>query len=89
MGLNLKDEETVNLVTEVARRLGMTKTGAVRELARQRLVELDAGHAHEEQKRRAQNMRWLETEVWPRTAGASITKQEIEDLLGYNDMVGE
>lgn len=30
MGLNLKDDETVALVTEVAKRLGTTKTGAVR-----------------------------------------------------------
>lgn len=89
MGLNLKDEETVALVTEVATRLGLTKTGAVRELARQRLAELDAGQADELERRHAANLRWLETEVWPRTAGKTISKEEIEDLLGYNEMVGE
>lgn len=86
MGLNLKDEETVALVTEVAKRLGTTKTGAVRELARQKLSELDGDDSEEARARIAENRRWLEEEVWPQTAGKRITKEEIEDLLGYNEM---
>jgi len=83
MGLNLKDEETVALVSEVATRLGTTKTAAVRDMARQRLAELKS----EQESRHDELINLLETEIWPRTAGKSITKEEIEDLLGYNDMV--
>jgi hypothetical protein len=36
MGPSIKDDETVALVTELARQLGTTKTGAVRDLARQK-----------------------------------------------------
>lgn len=86
MGLNLKDDETVALVTEVAARLGTTKTGAVRELARQKLAELDAHGASELEARTADNLRWLEEHIWPYTAGAtSPTKEEIEEMLGYDD----
>ncbi len=83
MGLNLKDEETTALVAEVAKRLGTTKTAAVRDMARQRLAELKS----EQESRHDELMHFLETEIWPRAAGKSITKEEIEDLLGYTDMV--
>ena len=89
MGLNLKDEETVALVGEVAQRLGLTKTGAVRELARQRLAELDADADNEVRVRASDNLAWLAREVWPRTTGASVSKEEIEHLLGYDEMTGE
>lgn len=89
MGLNLKDEETVALVTEIARRTGRTKTATVRELAREKLAELDVKAADVAQARAADNLRWLQEEVWPRTAGKSITKDEINELLGFNEMVEE
>lgn len=89
MGLNLKDEETVALVTEVAKRLGTTKTGAVRELARQKLTELDSEHDADNLARSEDNLRWLEGEVWPKTAGKRLTSDEIDDILGYNAMVPE
>lgn len=87
MGLNVKDEETVALVAEVARRLGTTKTGAVRELARQKLVELDGDDVSAASARYAALIGFLDTDFWPRTAGTSISKAEIETLLGYDDMV--
>jgi len=87
MGLNLKDEETVALVAEVARRLGTTKTGAVRELARQKLIELDGELVGAAQERCAALLDFLETDVWPQTAGTSITKPEIEALLGYDETI--
>lgn len=86
MALNLKDEETVALVGEVAARLGLTKTGAVRELARQRLADLDSAARDHAARRQADDIRWLESEVWPRSAGASISTTEIEELLGYEKM---
>lgn len=88
MGLNLKDEETTALVSEVAKRLGTTKTGAVRELARQKLAELDAQDSSALEARTAENLRWLEENIWPYTAGITPpTKDEIEDMLGYDDML--
>jgi hypothetical protein len=88
MGLNLKDDVTVALVAEVARRLGTTKTGAVRELARQKLAELDGTEAGEAQERSATLLSFLETEIWPQVAGKSLSKGELEKLLGYDEMVG-
>jgi hypothetical protein len=89
MGLNLKDEETVALVTEVARRTGRTKTATVRELAREKLAELDMKAADLAQARAADNLRWLQEEVWPHTAGKSLTKDEINELLGFDEMGDE
>lgn len=89
MGLNLKDEETVALVTEVAKRLGTTKTGAVRELARQKLTELDVEHDADLRIRKEENLRWLEDEVWPNTAGKHLTREDLDRLLGYDEMSPE
>ena len=41
------------------------------------------------QARAADNLRWLQEEVWPRTGGKSITKDEINELLGFDEMVEE
>jgi hypothetical protein len=83
MALNLKDEETVALVTEVARRRGLTKTAAVRAMAQRDLDELD----RDANIRHAEFMHFLETEIWPHTAGKKISKEEIEELLGYDEML--
>jgi hypothetical protein len=84
--LNLKDDETVALVSEVARRLGMTKTGAVRELARQRLAELDRSDTAVADDRERSAFDWLEREVWPRTVGTKPMSQlEQDKLLGFDD----
>ncbi|UFS59186.1 type II toxin-antitoxin system VapB family antitoxin [Subtercola endophyticus] len=83
MGLNLKDDETVALVSEVARRLGLTKTGAVRELARAKLADLDAQSALKS----STLLRYLESEVWPHTVGAPVSKTERESIVGYDEML--
>jgi hypothetical protein len=88
MALNLKDEETVALVTEVARRLRITKTAAVRQLARERLAELDRMSEAERRHRAEEFTAWLAREIWPKTAGKKpLTKEEEEELLGYDEMV--
>ena len=88
MSLNLKDDETVALVSEVARRLGLTKTGAVRALAQQRLDELNDQSERVFLDRENEIMAWLEHELPPRlTRGKRLSKTEEEDLLGYHDMV--
>jgi hypothetical protein len=88
MSLNLKDEETVALVSELAKRLGKTKTGAVREVVRDRLDELDRANAAEVDARVADFTNWLKRDVWPHTRSKKfLTKREEEELLGYDDMV--
>ena len=87
MTLNLKDEETVALVSELAVRLGKTKTGVVRELARERLAALDRDVAAVVDERVAEFTELLEREIWPLTAGISApSKEEQEKLLGYDEM---
>ncbi|KQV26662.1 type II toxin-antitoxin system VapB family antitoxin [Yonghaparkia sp. Root332] len=87
MGLNIKDDETVALVSEVARRLGTTKTGAVRELARQRLAELDVEREDDLQARIAQTTAWLEERIWPHTRNLRpLTQQEEDQLLGHDEL---
>jgi hypothetical protein len=88
MSLNLKDEETVALVSELARRLGKTKTGAVREVVRDRLDALDRESEGDADARSAEFTRWLEREIWPHTRSLkALTKQEEEALLGYDEMM--
>jgi len=87
MGLNIKDDETVALVTEVARQLGTTKTGAVRELARQRLAELQTARAESIEARRVETTAWLQESVWPHTRRLRpLTPQEEDDLLGHDEI---
>lgn len=87
MGLNIKDDETVALVTEVARQLGTTKTGAVRDLARQKLAALEAQRENDLQARIAETTAWLEEHIWPHTAHLGMpTKEEIEEITGMNEM---
>lgn len=45
MGLNIKNERTTALVRELAKRTGLTQTGAVEEAVRARLTELDSDPA--------------------------------------------
>jgi hypothetical protein len=87
MGLNIKDDETVALLSEVARQLGTTKTGAVRELAREKLAALDAERADDQQARIAEISRWLEQDIWPRTRDLRpLTREEEDELLGHNEI---
>lgn len=87
MGLNIKDDETVALVTEVARELGTTKTGAVRELARQWLAELRKERTESIEARTAETTAWLEEHVWPLTRQLRpLAPQEEDDLLGHDEI---
>lgn len=87
MGLNIKDDETVALVAEVARQLGTTKTGAVRDMARQKLAELDVHRENDVKARIAETTAWLEEHIWPHTAELGMpTKEEIEEITGMSEM---
>jgi antitoxin VapB len=89
MALNIKDKETEALVNEIASLTGETKTGAVRQAARERLERLRLrGHPRGVRKDAETFHRWLETEIWsklpPDSLGqAPMTKAEREQILGY------
>lgn len=87
MGLNIKDDETVALVTEVARQLGTTKTGAVRALARERLAELEAQRDSDVKARVAETTAWLEEHIWPHTRNLRpLTREEEDELFGHDEI---
>lgn len=89
MALNIKDRETEALVAEIAALTGETKTGAVRQAARERLERLRLQHGRPNPKKDAESFRrWLETEIWPLIpddvlGGKPMTKAEREEILGY------
>jgi antitoxin VapB len=88
MALNIKDRETEALVAEIAALTGETKTGAMRQAARERLERLRLQHGKPNPRKDAESMRrWLETEIWPLipddARGKTITKAEREEILGY------
>lgn len=48
----------------------------------------DEEMSDDEKARRHEDLiHWLETKIWPKTAGKTISKEEIEDLMGYDEMV--
>lgn len=88
MALNIKDKETEALVTEIAALTGETKTGAVRQAARERLERLRLQSGKPNPRRDAESFRrWLETEIRPLipddVRGKKMTKAEREEILGY------
>ncbi|HMI82060.1 MAG TPA: type II toxin-antitoxin system VapB family antitoxin [Solirubrobacterales bacterium] len=86
MALNIKDTETEKLAAEVAEMTGATKEAAVREALREkkRRLEMQSGS---KAKRRQSLREYLETEIWPHVPeeerGKSLTKKEVEDILGF------
>ncbi len=87
MALNIKDRETEALVAEIAALTGETKTGAVREAARERLERLRLQEGRPNPRRDAESMRRfldeLRSEIPPELLGKTITKAEREEILGY------
>ena len=47
MSLNIKNEQTVELVRELARRTGLSQTSAVEEAVRAKLAELESGRSRD------------------------------------------
>lgn len=87
MALNIKDKETEALVNEIAALTGETKTGAIRQAARERLERL---HVRSGRRLRTPEevQQWLETEIWSQIPDElldrpPLTKAEKEELLGY------
>jgi antitoxin VapB len=87
MALNIKDKETEALVNEIVAFTGETKTGAIRQAARERLERLQRRSGR--RKRTPEEIQqWLETEIWSQIPDELLdrppmTKAEREEILGY------
>jgi antitoxin VapB len=84
MALNIKNDEVEQLVNEVARLAGETKTEAVRQamLERRRRLIYRSGR-----NRRDRVMTLLELDVWPAVPagelGRRLTEDEEAEILGF------
>jgi antitoxin VapB len=85
MALNIKNLEVERLADEVAKIAGESKTEAVRKALEERRERLAFQVPRRD--RRAEAMRYLEREVWPRIPsellGRGLSKEEQEEILGY------
>lgn len=86
VALTLRNAEAERLAAEIANLTGETKTEAVRRALSERRERL--GRTHGEAVARAERFhRYLEREVWPHVPpdqlGRRLTKEEEEELLGY------
>jgi antitoxin VapB len=85
MPLNIKNPEVERLVDEVAKVTGESKTEAVRRALEERRERL--AFQVPPRDRRAEVLRFLEREVWPRVPpellGRGLSKEEQEEILGY------
>jgi hypothetical protein len=87
VSLNIKDEEAVALLSEVARLMGVSKTAAVRALAQEKLDSLNSAQAQQNKKELAKIFAWYEKNIWPHTVDVkAMTKEEEEELLGYDEI---
>ncbi len=87
MALNIKDRETEEAVRLLARRRGLSLTEAVRQAVRS---ELDKDELSEEEKARRvaeamARMEALDRKYGIKPTGRSMTKQEMDDIIGYDE----
>ena len=87
MALNIKNAEVERLVAEVAELTGETKTEAVRRALEERKERLALRVVKRD--RDGELCDFLEREVWPLVPpaelGREMTKEEVEELLGYGE----
>ena len=84
MPLSIKDAETEKLATEIALRMGETKTEAIRKALQERRLRLVVPAARDERWARVQRL--LREEIWPeidRLRLTRTTRREKERILGY------
>lgn len=87
MALNIKDRETEEAVRLLARRRGLSLTEAVRQAVRSELDKDELSEA-EKARRVAESRRWLagfyeRHNIKP--AEKPMTKQEMDDIIGYDE----
>ncbi len=94
MSLNVKNEQVVELVAEVARLTGESKTEAIRRalLERRDRLRRSSGLTAAETSGATRMVRWLsflESEVWPHVPtsqrGQPVTRSELEAILGIGE----
>lgn len=87
MALNIKDSETEEAVRLLARRRGLSLTEAVRQAVRSEL-DKDELSAEEKARRVAEARLWL-ADFYKRhgikPADKVMTKQEMDDIIGYDE----
>ncbi|MGD8817356.1 MAG: type II toxin-antitoxin system VapB family antitoxin [Acidobacteriota bacterium] len=87
MPLSIKNVEVEQLVAEVARLTGESKTEAVRRALKERRDRLKLQVSAQD--RGARIRRVLEDEIWPAipadVLGTTITREEEEEILGYGE----
>ena len=85
MPLNIKNPSVEQLVDEVARLTGESKTEAVRRALEERRARVSVEAAV--RSRRHRLLRFLELEVWPLVPddelGRTLSREEEESILGY------
>jgi len=85
MALNIKDPETEQLATDVARLAGESKTAAIRQSLRERRQRLLL--ARDGRRRGDRMVDVLEAKLWPKlpagVRGTPVTRAEREAILGY------
>ena len=87
VALNIKNRETEELAAEVARMTGESKTEAIRRSLADRRERLERDRDEPDREERIR--RFLAEEIWavvpPEVLGKSISKQELEEILGYDE----
>ncbi len=85
MAMNIKDDETERLASEIAGWTGESKTGAIRTALRERRARLVLQRAGGDRQEGLRAL--LEEEIWPRVPVAMIghgpSPEEQEAILGY------
>jgi antitoxin VapB len=85
MALNIKDPETEQLASEVAKMTGESKTGAIRNALRERRQRLALQQAGGDREQLLRAL--LEEEIWPslppEMLGQAPSAEEQEAILGY------
>ncbi len=86
MALNIKNATVERLAAEIARRLGVSKTEALRRALEAQLERISEPSRAE---RSAQLVAFLERDVWPFVPSSSLDrapdKRERERILGYGE----
>lgn len=84
MPLSIKDAETEKMATEIALRMGESKTEAIRKALHERRLRLVVPAAREERWARVQRL--LREEIWPEVDRLHLkrtSRKEKERILGY------
>ena len=85
MALNIKNSEVERLATEVAARMGETKTEAIRRALEERKQRISFLVTQKDRKTKLAG--FLENEIWPiipkKFMGKRLSRKEEDRLLGY------